>query len=62
MTKKIRIENADTSNHKVLVKVQQKNAEGNWVDAANLPVNLDMPTLMTEQYIHSTQRIVIEEV
>lgn len=60
MTKKVRIENADTSNHKVRVTIQRKDADGNWAD--NESTNIDYPTMMTEQYIHSGARIIIEEV
>ena len=59
MTKKIRIENADNSNHPVRVTVQDKDANGEW--HTNSTVQLDFPTAMNEQYIHSTRRIVIEE-
>lgn len=59
MTKKIRIENADTSNHHVRVTVEDKDAQGVW--HTNHTVQLDFPTAMNEQYIHSTRRIVIEE-
>ena len=59
MTKKIRIENADGSNHPVRVTVQDKGAQGEW--RTNHAVQLDFPTAMSEQFIHSTRRIVIEE-
>lgn len=59
MTKQIRIENADTSSHSVRVTIQDKNAQGEWHDVSTL--QLDHPTAMSEQYIHSTRRIVIEE-
>lgn len=60
MTKQVRIENADTSNWPVRVTVQHKDAEGNWVDQPN-PVQLDHPTKMTETYLTSSRRLVIEE-
>lgn len=60
MTKQVRIENADTSNHPVRVTTQVKNAEGQWVDEA-YSVQLDQPTAMTSQFIHSGRRLVIEE-
>lgn len=59
MTKKIRIENADISNHPVRVTVEDKDANGEW--HINHAVQLDTPTAMSEQYIHSSRRIVIEE-
>lgn len=60
MSKQIRIENADNSNWPVRVTVQQKNAEGNWIDQSG-PVQLDTPCRMTEQYLTSHRRLVIEE-
>lgn len=60
MTKQVRIENADTSNWPVRVTIQHKNPEGEWVDQPS-PVQIDMPTAMTQQYLTSTRRIVIEE-
>lgn len=59
MTKKIRIENADTSSWPVRVTVENKGAEGEWT--AERSVQIDGPTQMTEQYITSHRRIVIEE-
>lgn len=60
MTKQIRIENADTSNHLVQVYIEQKNEHGEWV-RVNARA-LDLPTAMLAEYIHATQRLVIEEV
>ena len=60
MTKQIRIENADASYHPVRVTGQVKNAEGQWVDEPS-SVQIDMPTAMATQYIHSGRRLVIEE-
>lgn len=63
MTKAIRIENADTSNHKVRVYRESKNEAGEWVRSdANPPFNLDNPTQMLSDYVHSGQRLVVEEV
>jgi hypothetical protein len=59
MTKQIRIENADTSEHKVRVHVEQQNAEGQWERVRTLEA--DYPTAMATEYIHGTQRLVIEE-
>ena len=59
MTKKIRIENADTSSHPVRVTVQTRNAEGAWADSTSRQI--DYPTQMIEEYVHAHQRIVIEE-
>lgn len=60
MTKQVRIENADTSNWPVRVTIQHKNEAGEWIDQPN-PVQINHPTAMTEQYLTSTRRIVIEE-
>lgn len=60
MTKAIRIENADLSPYPVRVTGQTKNAAGEWVDEPS-SIQLDHPTMMTLQYIHSGRRLVIEE-
>lgn len=61
MTKHIRVENADTSSWPVRVTVQDKNADGQWVDVSSQ--QLDYPTAMTHSstYITSHRRLVIEE-
>ena len=59
MTKRIRIENADTSTYKVRAYVEDF-IEGAWVRNP-VPVELDHPTMLAEQYITSSRRIVIEE-
>lgn len=60
MTKQVRIENADTSSWPVRVTVQHKNEAGEWIDQP-APVQIDMPTAMTQQYLTSHRRLVIEE-
>lgn len=60
MTKQVRIENADQSNWPVRVTVQHKDVAGNWVDQPS-PVQINYPTNMTEQYLTSHRRLVIEE-
>jgi len=59
MTKQIRIENADTSNHLVRVHVEQRGADGQWTRVRTL--ECDYPTAMATEYIHASQRLVIEE-
>jgi hypothetical protein len=59
MTKQIRIENADTSNHQVRVHVEQLNASGEWTRVKT--IECDYPTAMASEYIHASQRLVIEE-
>lgn len=63
MTKSVRIENADTSNWPVRVTLQEKNAEGEWVDApyAHGTKQLDFPTAMETFGIHSHRRLIVEE-
>lgn len=63
MTKAIRIENADTSNHKVRVFMETQNEVGEWVRGASPRfVDLNTPTQMVQDYVHSGQRLVVEEV
>ena len=59
MTKHVRIENADTSTYKVKVYIEDL-VDGQWVRVPT-PHDLDYPTALTSQYIHSTRRLVIEE-
>ena len=62
MTKKVRIENADSTTFKLRVITQDKNAEGQWVDAiGSPPYYLDYPTQLAEFYATSTRRFIIEE-
>ncbi len=60
MTKQVRIENADTSNWPVRVTIEHKDADGNWVPQPG-SVQIDIPTAMTQQYLTSHRRLVIEE-
>lgn len=62
MTKQVRIENADTSNHKVRVFIEHRDANGEWVRSPNdAPVELDHPTAMHAGWIWRDQRLVVEE-
>lgn len=62
MTKKVRIENADTSNYKVVVEVWDKGFNGE-PDTLAASHNLDYPTAMTSDsvYLTSTRYIVVKE-
>lgn len=60
MTKTVRIENADNSTFKPVLRVQHKNADGVWEDQPEL-FNIDYPTAMVTTYLTSHRRIVIEE-
>lgn len=62
MTKAIRIENADTSNHKVKVFRETKNADGEWVRSEATTTDLNTPTQLLHDHVHSGQRLVVEEV
>ena len=68
MTKKVRIENADTSDYKVVVQIWDKGASGpaegeNSPDKLVKEIKLDHPTAMTgdDVYLTSTRYIVVKE-
>ncbi len=71
MTKKVRIENADTSNYKVVVEIWDKGTQlpdgfGGFNQAPDKlvkTINLDFPTAMTgdDVYLTSTRYIVVKE-
>lgn len=71
MTKKVRIENADTSNYKVVVQVWDKgpllctDPDGNpnyGPDTLAFERNLDFPTAMADDiYLTSTRYFVVKE-
>lgn len=62
MTKKIRIENADTSSYKVVVQVWDKGQDGQ-PDVMAFERNLDSPCSMTgdDIYLTSTRYVVVKE-
>ena len=69
MTKRVRIENADTATYKVVVQVWDKVAAGpaegeNAPDVLVKEIALDYPTAMTgdDCYITSTRYLVVKEV
>jgi hypothetical protein len=67
MTKKVRIENADTSNHKLVVQVVRKGiaATDNGPNAPDETVSehaINGPTDMVEVYVHSGQYLIVREV
>lgn len=66
MTKAIRVENADTSNYKVVVQVWDKGkdlGDGNREpDSLFSETELINPTAMTETYIHSSRYLVVKEI
>lgn len=63
MTKRVRIENADTADYKVVVQVWDKAGEGN-PDTLVKEIRLEHPTAMTgdECYLTSTRYLVVKEV
>lgn len=62
MTKHIRIENADTSDWKVIVQVWDKGVDG-CPDTLAFEERLDHPTFMTSHavYLTSTRYVVVKE-
>jgi len=62
MTKRVRVENADTSNFKVLVEVWEKGGEGN-PDVLIKEVKLENPCSMTDDsvFLTSTRYLVVKE-
>lgn len=62
MTKRVRIENADTASYKVKVQIWDKGANGA-PDTMAKEINLDHPTAMTGEdcYLTSTRYIVVKE-
>jgi hypothetical protein len=63
MTKHVRVENADTSNFKVVVEVWDKGQEGE-PDKLAFTERLDYPTAMTSSsvYLTSTRYLIVKEV
>lgn len=63
MTKKVRIENADTSNFKVVVQVWDKGYPEGEPDTLVKEINLDYPTQITgdDVYLTSTRYLVVKE-
>ncbi len=63
MTKKVRIENADTSDYKVIVQVWDKGYPEGTPDKLVKEVPLNYPTQMTGEdvYITSTRYLVVKE-
>ncbi len=70
MTKKVRIENADTSDHKLVVQVWRKGATmpdglGGTNQAPDVMADeyaINGPTDMVDAYVHSGQYLVVREV
>jgi hypothetical protein len=63
MTKKVRIENADCSNFKVIVQVWDKGYPEGEPDKLFKEINLDHPTAMTgdDVYLTSTRYLIVKE-
>ena len=60
MTKAIRIENADTSDFKVVVEVYERSGDGT-PDKLVHSHTADYPTAMVNDYLTSTRYIVVKE-
>lgn len=62
MTKRVRIENADTATYKVIVQIWDKGSDGQ-PDTLVKEITLPYPTAMTgdDVYITSTRYLVIKE-
>lgn len=59
MTKHVRIENADTSNYKVIVEAVDVAADG--TETVTKTTELNYPTQLTTEMIHSTRYLRIRE-
>ena len=62
MTKRVRIENADTSDFKVVVQIWNKSSDGS-PDTLAREIALDYPTALTpdDVYLHSGNYIIVKE-
>jgi len=61
MTKKVRIENADTSDHKLVVQTWQK-TEGDEPDVLIGEQELNYPTAICDGMVWAEQYLVVKEV
>lgn len=63
MTKKVRIENADTSSYKVIVEIWDKGYPEGAPDTLTRTIKLDHPTSMTgdDCYLTGTRYLVVKE-
>jgi len=64
MTKQVRVENADTSDHKLVVEVWDQGSEVDGVvtpDSKSHEISLDNPADMATECVHSTRYLVIKE-
>ena len=61
MTKHIRVENADTSNWKVVVEVWDKGYPAGEPDKLAETIRCDYPTAMAQTFITSTRYLIVKE-
>lgn len=63
MTKLVRIENADTSDYKIIVEIWEKDSPEDTPDILVKTINLDNPTTMTgpDCFLTSTRYLVVKE-
>lgn len=60
MTKRVRIENADTSDHKLIIQTWQKGVDGN-EDQLVSEQNLDNPTDICDGMVWQEQYLIVKE-
>lgn len=61
MTAKVRVEKADPTDWILRVQIQDRNSDGEWVNVGE-PKILDYPSMLSEDYIWDSRRLIIEEV
>jgi hypothetical protein len=61
VTKNVRIENADTSDHKVRVYAEDRMPDGTWVRSTAQPHALDFPSALLQAAVWRERRLVVEE-
>lgn len=62
MTKLIRIENADTSDHKIVVEIYEKSQNGDPVDVLVKTITLNTPTQLIQEHIWQGRYLLVKEV
>lgn len=61
MTKRVRIENADTSDHRLAVEVWAADGDGKPVQIMRT-IEMGGPTEQVEEYVHAGQVLVVKEI
>lgn len=60
MTSTVRVEKADATTHKMIVRRQTQQPDGSWVDAGH-PIRLESPAELLTLHVWQGHRIVVEE-